>query len=153
MPPKMAVRVSAFNTLFNSANTLLSLWAVSSMAPVYVEEVSEDDRVFAVGVGLYVVGMLTEAVAEVQRRAFKARPENKGKPYSGGLFSLATNINYGGYTLWRAGYAITAAGLPWGLVVAGFFFYDFAKRGVPVLDQYCTERVSLLALLMRLCSG
>lgn len=145
MPPQSAIMISVFNTIFNSANTLLSLWATSSMAPTSAAELSSSPT-FLFGVGMYVVGMLTETISEFQRKAFKADPANKGKPYGGGLFSLATNINYGGYTLWRAGYAITAAGLPWGVVVGGWFFYDFATRGVPVLDHYCTERVSLLAL-------
>ena len=114
------------------------------MAPASAAELSSSPT-FLLGVGMYAVGMLTEVISEFQRKAFKADPANKGKPYGGGLFSLATNINYGGYTVWRAGYAITAAGLPWGAVVGGWFFYDFATRGVPVLDQYCTERVSLSA--------
>ena len=141
MPPKTAVTISLINTILNSANTLLSLWTTSSMAPSSAAELSSSPTV-VFGIGMYAVGMLTEMISELQRKAFKADPANKGKPYGGGLFSLATNVNYGGYTLWRTGYAITAAGLPWGIVVGGWFFYDFATRGIPVLDQYCTERVS-----------
>ncbi|PYH90869.1 hypothetical protein BO71DRAFT_486738 [Aspergillus ellipticus CBS 707.79] len=44
------------------------------------------------------------------RTAFKKDPANKGKPYGDGLFSLATNINYGGYTVWRAGCALVTGG-------------------------------------------
>lgn len=49
-------------------------------------------------------GILLELVSELQRKRFKDDPANKGKPYAGGLFSLARSINYGGYTLWRGGY-------------------------------------------------
>ncbi|KAA6414145.1 MAG: hypothetical protein FRX48_02507 [Lasallia pustulata] len=139
MPPKSAVVISLFNTIFNSANTLLSLWTTSSMAPSSAAGLSSSPA-FVVGIGLYAVGMLTEMISEFQRKAFKADPTNKGTPYGGGLFSLATNINCGGYTLWRSGYAITAAGLPWGIMVGTWFFYDFATRAIPVLDHYCTER-------------
>ncbi|KAI4130808.1 MAG: hypothetical protein LQ347_003240 [Umbilicaria vellea] len=149
MPPASALGISFFNTIINTANTLLSLWAISSMAPNTDAELSSSPT-FLLGVSMYVVGMLTEAISEFQRKAFKADSANRGKPYGGGLFSLATNINYGGYTIWRAGYAITAAGLPWGIVVGSWFFYDFATRGVPVLDQYCTERVSFRLILSAL---
>jgi steroid 5-alpha reductase family enzyme len=56
-----------------------------------------------------------ELVSEIQRKFFKDRPENKGKPHGGGLFGLATNVNYGGYTLWRAGCACAASGPVWGV--------------------------------------
>ena len=80
-------------------------------------------------------------MSEIQRKRFKDKPENKGKLYGGGLFGLATNINYGGYTLWRTGYAVAAAGLPWGALTGALAFYDFSTRAIPVLDQYCTDRV------------
>ena len=94
------------------------------------------------GLGAYVVGLLAEAVSEIQRKQFKDDPTIKGKPYGGGLFSLATNINYGAYTVWRAYYATAFGGLVWGATTFAFFFTDFASRGVPVLDQYVTQRVS-----------
>ncbi len=47
-----------------------------------------------------------------------------------------------GYTLWRAGYACAAAGPVWGVATGALFFYDFATRALPSLDQYCTEKVS-----------
>lgn len=46
----------------------------------------------------------------------------------------------GGYNLWRAGFALAAAGPVWGSIIALFFGYDFATRGVPVLDAYCSKR-------------
>ncbi|KAL4923605.1 uncharacterized protein BDV17DRAFT_285315 [Aspergillus undulatus] len=65
----------------------------------------------ALGTTAYVIGLTTELVSEFQRKAFKANPANKGKPYSGGLFLLATNISYGAYTAQRAGYALACGGL------------------------------------------
>ncbi|KAI8717063.1 S5A-REDUCTASE domain-containing protein [Fusarium sp. LHS14.1] len=91
-------------------------------------------------VGFYLIGLLTEAVSEIQRTAFKRDPANKGKPYAGGLFSLARHVNYGGYTIWRSAYALASGGWAWGIAVFAFFFYDFAARGVPVLDAYLSGR-------------
>ena len=99
------------------------------------------------GLGLYTVGIITEFASEVDRKRFKDKPENEGKPYGGGLWSWATNINYGGYTLWRTGYAVSAAGLPWGVAVGAWFLYDFTSRAIPSLDRYCTEKVCLFVLL------
>lgn len=122
---------------------LFSLWSATSQTP------ASDGwtGIFctpsvAIGVGAYLIGISTELLSELQRQRFKKDPANKGKPYGGGLFSLATNINYGAYTLWRGGFALATGGWAWGLFTFSFFFYDFATRGVPVLDRYCTERVS-----------
>ncbi|KAJ5726773.1 uncharacterized protein N7483_008130 [Penicillium malachiteum] len=71
---------------------------------------------------------------------FKKDPVNKGKPYGCGLLSLATKINYGAYTLWRGAFALTSGGCAWGLFSFAFFFHHFATRGVPVLDEYCTNK-------------
>ncbi|KAL8826031.1 MAG: hypothetical protein Q9170_007563, partial [Blastenia crenularia] len=146
MKPTAAIAISAFNTLFNSANTLLSVWALSSAAPTNlppsasIGDVLLSSPALLVGVLLFGIGETTELFAEFQRKWFKSKPENKGKPYGGGLWSLATNINYGGYTLWRTGYAVAAAGPLWGIVVGSFFFYDFTQRAIPLLDRYCNDK-------------
>lgn len=136
-PPGIACVVGAYNIVLNTINTLLALWIASSNNPSSGRATSLD-----VGLALYVVGLLTEWICEVQRKAFKAKPENKDKPYSDGLFGLATNINYGGYTLWRTGYAIVCAGLPWGIVMTAWSVGDFVARAVPGMDEYCQKRVS-----------
>ncbi|CAF3596345.1 unnamed protein product [Rotaria sp. Silwood1] len=67
-------------------------------------------------------------------------PINKGKNYSGGLFSLARHINYGGYTLWRTGLALTS-GNYW-LAALQFFghTWDFTMRAVPSLNEHCSKK-------------
>ena len=52
------------------------------------------------GLGLFALGSALETVSELQRKAFKAKESNKGKVYTGGLFSLARHINYTGEILW-----------------------------------------------------
>lgn len=149
MTPKLSLVVGAFNTVVNTLNTMFSIWTVTSAAPqlatqsASIQDVITSSPTLMLGLGLYTVGIVTELASEVDRQRFKRKPENKGKPYGGGLWSWATNINYGGYTIWRAGYAVSAAGLPWGAAVGAFFFYDFASRAIPSLDSYCTEKVCL----------
>lgn len=96
---------------------------------------------FGAGTSLYAIGLFLETVSEIQRRNFKRMPANRGKPYSDGLFSWARNINYGGHTLWKSGFAIVSGGWIWAAIIGATYFYDFATRGVPVLDQYCQKRV------------
>lgn len=138
--------IALFNTIFNTINTLLSLWALTSPAAASIQKsllATLSSPVVAVGTTAYTVGLLAEATSEFQRKWFKQDPNNKGKPYGGGLFSLATNINYGAYTTWRGAYALVCGGIVWGASTFGFFFYDFATRGVPVLHEYMSQRVSI----------
>ncbi|KAF4624489.1 hypothetical protein G7Y89_g13683 [Cudoniella acicularis] len=149
MPVANAIPIGIFNTIFNSANSILSLTTAATYLVPQVLSATDNQNelspLFIIGTIGYAVGLLTELVSEVQRRDFKKDPRNAGKAYTGGLFSLARHINYGGYTIWRASYALATGGPIWGSFVGAFFFVDFAKRGVPVLDDYCTKRVSLFA--------
>ncbi|OCL02234.1 hypothetical protein AOQ84DRAFT_190463 [Glonium stellatum] len=138
MPIPAAIAVSVFNTVFNSINSYLFICTQTSAS------ISGNARFpqvpLLVGGTIYTVGILTELISEIQRVRFKKDPRNAGKPYTGGLWSLARHINYGAYTVWRTGYAIASGGWAWGLVTGTFFFYDFVTRGVPVLDEYCAKR-------------
>lgn len=149
MTPSLGLTVGVFNSVLNTLNTMLSLWTFTSGAPQMVmqsasiTDVITSSPILMLGLGLYTVGIITEFASEVDRKRFKDKPENKGKPYGGGLWSWATNINYGGHTLWRVGYAVSAAGLPWGAVVGAFVFYDLTSRAIPSMDKYCTDKVSI----------
>ena len=145
MLPGAAAVIATFNTVLNGLNAVLALWTVTSINPRADTwgELFQNPWVLA-GSVLYATGILTETISEVQRSRFKKDERNKGKPYSGGLFGLARHINYTGYSLWRTGYGVVAAGPLWGAVVASSFLYDFSQRAVPVLDQYCSKRVGLI---------
>ncbi|KAH8176713.1 hypothetical protein LIA77_05131 [Sarocladium implicatum] len=140
-PPKAATIVATFNTIINTLNTVFSVWAATS-------QVSEEGGLLAttqspmvvLGTAFYLVGIFTEMVSELQRTQFKKDSANKGKPFDGGLFGLARHVNYGGYTIWRAAFSFTAGGWLWGIGLFSYFSYDFAFRGVPVLDRYLQQR-------------
>lgn len=140
MPPANGLLIGAFNAVFNSLNSLFFVCAQTS-ASANGEHFPQTPLI--VGSSLYVLGMALEFGSEIQRHVFKKDPKNKGKVYEGGLFGLSRHINYFGYTLWRTGYAIAAGGWTWGAVTASFFVYDFNFRGIPVLQHYLEERVSL----------
>lgn len=139
MGPAPAAAVGVFNAIFNSINSLLFVCSQTS-ASVNGEHFPQTPLI--VGASLYAIGITTEFLAEIQRAAFKRDPANKGKIYTGGLFSFSRHANYFGYTLWRSGYALAAGGWLWGATVAAFFTYDFTQRAIPVLQDYLEDRVS-----------
>ena len=140
MPPLNGALVGLFNAVFNSLNSLLFITAQTS-ASVNGEHYPQTPLI--VGSTLYTVGLFIEWFSEVQRHVYKKDARNKGKVYTGGLFSLSRHINYFGYALWRSGYALAAGGWIWGATVAAFFTWDFNSRAIPVLQDYLEERVSL----------
>lgn len=148
MPAGMSAVIAAYNTFFNTANTLLAVWSLTSQQPgkqsCPFSFFKTAPASVPVGVGLYALGIFLEWYSEVQRKSFKSRPENKGRPYSGGLFSLARHINYTGYTLWRTGYALVCGGWVWAAMVGLFNASDFANRAIPSLDAYCEKRYGVL---------
>jgi len=137
-PPGAAIPVAAYNTVFNSVNNLLFTTTLASAS--LASDSAFPQWPLIVGVTAYAIGMGLEIVSENQRANFKKDPKNTGKPFTGGLWSVARHINYTGYSLWRAGFTCAAAGFPAGLVVLGFCLFDFNIRAIPVLDNYCSGR-------------
>jgi len=162
MPVNGAIGVAVFNGVFNSLASYAFLISATSAST----ESEFPQPALLIGGSMYVVGIVTELIAEIQRKRFKADPENKGKVYTGGLWSFARHINYGAYTIWRAGYvrkrricmhslmyatwslfllttyryAMVGGGYTLGALVAAFFVWDFTSRAIPVLDEYCEKR-------------
>lgn len=91
-----------------------------------------------VGIVAFVVGSLLNTVSEEQRRRFKARPESRGKLFTGGLFRFVIHPNYLGDVLWVAGYAAVTHN-PWSALIPLFLCGFFALFNVPKLDTYLRE--------------
>lgn len=144
--PSFATMIALYNTVLNTLNTLLSLWIVTSNysgAATWTDLLTDSalKSTLPLGLGLYAIGVFTEWYCEVQRKQFKKDPANKGKLYTGGLFGLARNINYGGYSLWRTGYGLVCAGLPWGVAMFAWTFGDFAGRAIPLMETFMERKV------------
>lgn len=145
-PPVGATAVALYNTFLNTVNSTLALWAVTSQAPSRPQSTGSLrwSLPVVVGIQLYMLGTYLERFSEIHRKAFKSKPENKGKPYAGRHFSIARNINYTGYALMRTGYALVCGGWVWGAIMGAINFGDFAFRAVPWLEGYCEGKVSLV---------
>merc|ERR1712232_829869 len=63
-------------------------------------------------IAFYSLGSWLNTWSELQRKWWKARPENKGRCYTLGLFALSRNINYLGDVVLFAGWAV-ATGRWW----------------------------------------
>ncbi|CAF1585448.1 unnamed protein product [Rotaria sp. Silwood1] len=125
------IAICIYNTILNSLASLSSL--------IYSPS-NELGSLQYVGISMFTVGIFTELISELQRKQFKDKPENQGKLYTGGLFSLARHINYGGYTLWRTGLALTSGNYWLAALQFTWHMWDFTKRGVPELGDYCSKR-------------
>lgn len=132
MSVQSAVIVALFNTAMNSANTLA--FSLAAKNPTWSEAVCR------ISIPIFVAGILIETISELQRKAFKDDPKNKGKVYSGGLFSYARHINYFGYMIWRGAAALAGGGLAWGTFIVLFFRYNFLNMSIPELDEYCKKK-------------
>lgn len=146
-PAKSAVVVSAYNSFCNSVNSLLLLTTATSAAlstkPCTIPVPGTRSRLsvpVVLGALLFTVGMLLEAGSELQRKRFKDNPENKGKLCREGLWTWARHINYGGYTMWRAGYALASGGWIAGGVVAVLQGWFFTQGGMTSLDYYMSRK-------------
>ncbi|WP_185275862.1 methyltransferase family protein [Leifsonia shinshuensis] len=86
------------------------------------------------GIALYVFGSWMNTFSELQRRAWKARPENRGHLYTRGLFAWCRHPNYLGDTLLFTGFAaITGSWVA--LVIPAIMAVGFVFAAVPALDR------------------
>ena len=88
---------------------------------------------------LYVVGSFLNTGSELQRKAWKARPENKGHLYTGGLFGLSRHVNYFGDVVLFSGFALLTRS-PWAALVPALMAAMFVFLHIPILDRYLRER-------------
>ncbi|KAK3687434.1 hypothetical protein B0T22DRAFT_478754 [Podospora appendiculata] len=144
-PPRAAATVSAYNTFVNSLASMLLISTATSAALstplVTIPGTSLSVSLpTAVGAAMYAVGMALETVPEIQRRRFKDAPENRGRICDAGPWGWARHINYGGYTIWRTGYAVAAGGWTAGAVVAAWHLWTFAFRSIGLMDEYMSGR-------------
>ncbi|KAI1470594.1 DUF1295-domain-containing protein [Daldinia caldariorum] len=148
-PARAALAVALYNTLMNGANALLFRAAPTSalfsrpQVPLSLPFFSFPVHIpltTIVGLGMYVSGLALETVSEAQRKAFKDRPENRGKVCKVGVWRWARHVNYLGYSLWRGGYTMVAAGWVAGLAVTFAQMWDLGHRAAGVLDDYCSEK-------------
>ncbi|KAK3339591.1 hypothetical protein B0H65DRAFT_476896 [Neurospora tetraspora] len=152
LTPAAAVEVSLFNTVINTMGSLLLL-STSTSASLSTPRITLPFTYnsatgtsmslplpIAIGTIMYVTGMAIETLTERTRKKFKDDEANEGKICREGLWNKARHINYGGYTLWRAGYAMAAGGWIPALGVAAFHIWHFVSRSTVFMSEYMQSR-------------
>jgi steroid 5-alpha reductase family enzyme len=100
----------------------------------------------AMGVVLWTAGFCVEVVADRQKSAFNAKPENEGRWIDEGLWSISRHPNYLGEILLWSGIALFGvpcfSGLEWAAWVSPVFVYLLLTKvsGVPILDRRGLEK-------------
>lgn len=102
------------------------------------------DIFMVVGVMLWVIGFVVEAIADEQLRRFKESAKNKGKIMNKGLWFYSRHPNYFGEVVQWWGIFLLAAILPLGsLTVVSPILITFLilkVSGVPMLEELMSKR-------------
>jgi protein-S-isoprenylcysteine O-methyltransferase Ste14 len=93
----------------------------------------------AFAVALYVLGSFLNTGSELQRKAWKAAPENRGHLYTQGLFGLSMHVNYFGDVLLFTGFAVLTSS-PWALLLSVVMAAGFVFGHIPRLDAHLGAR-------------
>lgn len=144
MPPRAAISVGFFKVFSTTFNTLLFCTAATSAATAHLGQPASSQPLLATAWWLFAIGLYIETASELQRKAFKDRAENAGKPYTDGLFAYARHINYGGFSICKAGYALATCGWLWSILTLAWLIVEFRRRVIPDIDKYCEDRVGNL---------
>ncbi len=129
---------------FLMAWSLQGLWVFLTLSAVLIVVSTPGDHAISaftvVGGLLWLAGFAVEAVADAQKRDFKANPANQGRFIQSGLWSWSRHPNYvGEITLW-VGIFICAVpqlvGWQWVAVISPLFIIVLLTRvsGVPMLE-------------------
>jgi len=91
-----------------------------------------------IGAGIWLIGILGEALADQQLNSFKKKPENKGKSCRAGLWNYSRHPNYFfEWTIW-VGYATFAISSPWGwlglISPALILYFLLGVTGIPATE-------------------
>lgn len=130
--------------------TLQGAWVFITLLAALVAITSDTQPplgwVSVVGVALWLVGFTFEAVADAQKSAFNAKPENQGRFVNVGLWRWSRHPNYFGEILLWVGIAVIALpvfqGWQWlALISPAFVVFLLLKvSGVPLLEKRADEK-------------
>jgi steroid 5-alpha reductase family enzyme len=130
--------------------TLQGLWVTLTLAAALAAittTVRKDPGVFAlIGFIIWAFGFTIEAVADAQKRQFRAIPENKGKFIHTGLWAWSRHPNYfGEITLWVGVAVITLPvlqGWQWVTLISPVFVALLITQisGIPMLEEKADQR-------------
>lgn len=135
---------------FLLAWTLQGLWVVFSLAAALAAITStyrrDLDLLAGAGLLVWLAGFSLEVIADRQKSAFNAKPENRGRFISTGLWSWSRHPNYFGEIVLWIGVAMIALpvlrGWQYVTLVSPLFIIFLLTRvsGVPLLEKRADEK-------------
>ena len=135
---------------FLLAWTLQGLWVAFSLAAALAAITStlrlDLDLFAALGTLTWLAGFLIEVVADRQKSAFNAKPENKGKFIQSGLWSWSRHPNYFGEIVLWVGIMVIALpvlrGWQWVALISPVFITLLLTRisGIPMLENRADQK-------------
>lgn len=130
--------------------TIQGLWVTFTMAAALIAITSTNHKpldIFAIiGLLVWLIGFSIEVIADAQKSRFNAKPENKGKFISSGLWSRSRHPNYFGEIVLWVGVAIIALpvlqGWQWIALISPIFVTLLLTRvsGIPLLEKKADQK-------------
>lgn len=126
----------------------IAVWAIS-LPSTYLHSLKVDfqlNTVMILGILIWLVGIITETIADAQKFKFKNNSKNKGKWIESGIWKYSRHPNYFGEMLcWWGIFIISIpfqSGLSW-LTITGPVFITYIllfATGIPTLEKKYNQR-------------
>ncbi|MHA2204025.1 MAG: DUF1295 domain-containing protein, partial [Candidatus Hodarchaeales archaeon] len=130
--------------------TLQGLWVsftlAAALAATTVEQRTDFGVIGLIGLLVWIIGFVFEAIADYQKSKFRSVSENKGKFIKTGLWSISRHPNYFGEILLWIGIAIialpTLQGWRWMTLISPVFVTLLLTKvsGIPLLEQRADKK-------------
>jgi steroid 5-alpha reductase family enzyme len=130
--------------------TLQGLWVLltsaAGLAAITTAKPGALEWIAFVGIAIWAIGFVIEAVADAQKRAFRRDPANRDRFIQSGLWAWSRHPNYFGEIVIWVGIAIIAApalsGWQWVTMVSPVFVFVLLTRvsGIPILERQAGAR-------------
>jgi steroid 5-alpha reductase family enzyme len=95
------------------------------------------------GLGISLLVLAGESMADRQMRSFKQDPANKGRVCNAGLWRYSRHPNYFFEFLVWVGFALASLGTPWGwtTIICPLLMYYFLTKvtGIPLTEEYAIK--------------
>lgn len=98
------------------------------------------ERYFYIGMTVYFAAIAVELIAELQRAAFKSKPENEGKLCTTGLWSITRHINYTMNVVYGFAYGLATGGPLYAIPTTGMYLTNFITNAMPSNEAYCKKK-------------